>query len=179
MSPEANAPLSPQEEVALRRVAHGSFGIAPAHRNGLLHLQLIESWRGELRLTALGQKRYRSLPKAALLSHRADMGCAVRTTLEHLMEKMEKTEKTEKAEPAARTRQRAPLLEVTATELWRPEWLHTARIGHAAVRSRLLEHRQGHVATLEASRARIKASRLLLASAASKRPDLLASTYAS
>jgi hypothetical protein len=62
------APLSPHEEVSLRRVA---LGVAhPADLAGrdvdrLKSLLLIEEVNGGLRLTPLGKQRYLALPKNA------------------------------------------------------------------------------------------------------------------
>jgi hypothetical protein len=61
------APLSPQEEVTLRRVAHGSVALDASVVSKLLRLALIERTRSGLRLTPLGQLRYAALPKAPLL----------------------------------------------------------------------------------------------------------------
>jgi hypothetical protein len=62
------APLSPHEEVTLRRIA---LGISKAKhlpaRNVayLLRLFLVEENHGRLRLTDIGHQRYRALPKGA------------------------------------------------------------------------------------------------------------------
>jgi hypothetical protein len=58
--------LSPDEEVALRRVALGfSHGVASDHLRRLKDLHLIEADKTSWRLTALGQQRFDSLPRAA------------------------------------------------------------------------------------------------------------------
>ena len=63
------AQLSPNEEVALRRVALGfSHGVAPNHIRRLKDLHLIEADKTSWRLTALGQQRFTSLPRAAQLA---------------------------------------------------------------------------------------------------------------
>jgi hypothetical protein len=63
------AQLSPNEEVALRRVALGfSHAVAANHIRRLKDLHLIEEDRTSWRLTALGQQRYESLPRAASLA---------------------------------------------------------------------------------------------------------------
>jgi hypothetical protein len=60
------APLSPNEEITLRRIALG-FGIrdgwAPRHVRRLKQLALIEDYDGGLRLTELGLQRYASLQR--------------------------------------------------------------------------------------------------------------------
>jgi hypothetical protein len=61
--------LSPDEEVALRRVALGfSHGVASDHLRRLKDLHLIEADKTSWRLTALGQRRFKSLPRAAKLA---------------------------------------------------------------------------------------------------------------
>ena len=63
------AQLSPNEEVALRRVALGfSHGVASDHIRRLNDLHLIEEDKTLWRLTAVGQQRYKSLPKAAKMA---------------------------------------------------------------------------------------------------------------
>ena len=62
------APLSPHEEITLRRVA---LGISKAKRlpardvAHLIRLCLIDEKDGRLSLTALGRQRYQGLPKPA------------------------------------------------------------------------------------------------------------------
>lgn len=62
------APLSPNEEITLRRVALG-FGertrLAQRHIERLQQLKLIEDSDGALRLTELGLQRYASLERPA------------------------------------------------------------------------------------------------------------------
>ena len=62
----ALTPLSSDEEIALRRIAHGlSVGPPVAAR---LDLALIQRTNEGYRLTPLGQLRYEALPKAPLLT---------------------------------------------------------------------------------------------------------------
>ncbi len=57
--------LGPDEEVALRRVALGfSHGVASNHLRRLRDLHLIIADETSWRLTALGQQRFDSLPRA-------------------------------------------------------------------------------------------------------------------
>jgi hypothetical protein len=66
---ELQPQLSPDEEVALRRVALGfSHGVASDHIRRLKDLHLIEADKTSWRLTALGQQRFNSLPRAAKLA---------------------------------------------------------------------------------------------------------------
>ena len=60
--------LSLDEEVALRRVALGcSLRVAPGHIRRLKAFHLIEADQSSWRLTALGQQRFKALPRAAKL----------------------------------------------------------------------------------------------------------------
>jgi len=61
--------LSPDEEVALRRVALGfSHGVASDHIRRLKVLHLIKADKTSWRLTAPGQQRFKSLPRATKLA---------------------------------------------------------------------------------------------------------------
>lgn len=61
--------LSPDEEVSLRRVALGfGHGVASDHLRRLKDLRLIEADKTSWRLTARGQQRFKSLPRAATLA---------------------------------------------------------------------------------------------------------------
>jgi hypothetical protein len=51
------APLSPNEELALRRIAQGLIEISEAYSRRLISLALIEKDIAGLRLTELGKKR--------------------------------------------------------------------------------------------------------------------------
>ena len=65
------APLSPHEEVTLRRVALGisKAKLSPARDVAqLVRLGLIDEKDGRLSLTAIGQERYRGLPRPATAS---------------------------------------------------------------------------------------------------------------
>jgi len=63
----ALTPLSSDEEIALRRIAHGS-SVAPTLAARLQDLALIQGANDGYRLTPLGQLRYDALPKAPLLT---------------------------------------------------------------------------------------------------------------
>lgn len=62
------APLSPQEEITLRRIAHGSFVVDAQVTARLASLALVERVHTSLRLTPLGRLRFNALPKAPLLT---------------------------------------------------------------------------------------------------------------
>lgn len=67
MSRSLDAPLSPNEEVTLRRVALGISpmkDLAPRDLARLTSLSLIEIEAGVARLTEFGRQRYRALPRA-------------------------------------------------------------------------------------------------------------------
>lgn len=67
MARSLSAPLSPHEEVALRRIA---LGLTPTQELSaralvrLKNLSLIEDSEAGLRLTGIGRQRYRALPGA-------------------------------------------------------------------------------------------------------------------
>jgi hypothetical protein len=54
-------PLSPNEEIALRRVAHGSVDVSARHADRLIRLALITADNAGLRLTEIGRRRLREL----------------------------------------------------------------------------------------------------------------------
>ncbi len=63
------APLSPNEEVTLRRVAYGvvvAKALQPRHLTRLRSLALIEDRDGALSITKLGQQRLANSPVARL-----------------------------------------------------------------------------------------------------------------
>ena len=55
------APLSPNEEIALRRVAYGSIDVAARYAERLMRLSLVEPHDLGLRLTSVGVRRVESL----------------------------------------------------------------------------------------------------------------------
>jgi hypothetical protein len=63
----ALTPLSSDEEIALRRIAHGA-SVASTLAARLQDIALIQRTNGGYRLTPLGQLRHDSLPKAPLLT---------------------------------------------------------------------------------------------------------------
>jgi len=58
--------LTTDEEIGLRRIGQGSFGVAPALAHRLERLALVEAAGGGWRLTPLGQQRFRELPAPPL-----------------------------------------------------------------------------------------------------------------
>ena len=81
----ALTPLSSDEEIALRRIAHGS-SVALTLAARLQDLALIQRTNGGQRLTPLGQQRYDALPKAPLLTRQRSIN-AVTGYVEGLIEK--------------------------------------------------------------------------------------------
>ena len=71
------APLSPHEEVTLRRIALGiskARQLPPRDVAHLIRLCLVADNEGRLSLTDIGRERYRALPKAAGMTAVADEG---------------------------------------------------------------------------------------------------------
>ena len=68
MTTGLEAPLSPQQELALRRIALRAPTVDPAVASTLIRLALVERTGRDLRLTPLGELRYQALPKAPLLA---------------------------------------------------------------------------------------------------------------
>ena len=69
------APLSPNEEVTLRRVALGIARrgeLRAADLTRLIHLLLVEEIDGRLTLSDLGRQRYQQLPKTSDMEDLAD-----------------------------------------------------------------------------------------------------------
>jgi hypothetical protein len=70
MSRSRLAPLSPNEEITLRRVTAGISEPVRLSQRDLEHLQallLIEDHDGNLRLTPAGRERYRALPNSTVV----------------------------------------------------------------------------------------------------------------
>ena len=82
------APLSPHEEVTLRRIA---LGISKASQLPLrdvaylIPLCLVADKEGRLSLTDIGRKRYRALPKAAGMTAVADEGQAAAVVANYVL----------------------------------------------------------------------------------------------
>ena len=71
------APLSPHEEVTLRRIALGiskASQLPPRDAAHLIRLRLVADNEGRLSLTDIGRERYRALPKVAGMTAVADEG---------------------------------------------------------------------------------------------------------
>ena len=186
-------PLSPSEEIALRRVANGSPVIDTQIAGNLCRLALIERTPSGFRLTPLGRQRYDALPKALLLAHRRSLH-AVSGYVEGLLEKAQLRVRAPKAEP----RRQAPrasaavapkeaeessegdaddheALVMDLCELRR--WKVQAAAGLEEVRKSLLLHRARDAELCAASRACIETSQLLLSKSTPTLPAWLAAMH--
>jgi hypothetical protein len=186
------APLSPQQEIALRRIAHGSFVVDARAASSLISLALVERTSGGLRLTPLGRLRYDSLPKAPLLGHQRSIH-AVAGYVEGLIEKAqsraarhEARTGTESQPPPARPPAPAGRrLDVQEGEghqdqLPAPQpiyfffdsghWISRAQRNLVRTRQAMMEHRHRQVRLCEASKRRIEFSRSLLKASVPVRP---------
>jgi len=88
----ALTPLSSDEEIALRRITHGS-SVGPPVAARLQDLALIQRTNEGYRLTPLGQLRYDALPKAPLLTRPRSIN-AVTGYVEGLIEKAQARART-------------------------------------------------------------------------------------
>jgi hypothetical protein len=93
-------PLSPEQEIVLRRIAHGSLTVDSKAVARLRQLALIEPTSSGYRLSPLGRLHYDALPKAPLLA-RARSIHAVTGYIEGVIEKAQARGRTKM--PAAAT----------------------------------------------------------------------------
>jgi len=183
------APLSPQEEITLRRVALGSL-VVDAHAVAkLISIALLHRTKGDLRLTPLGRLRFNALPKAPLLTHQRSIN-ALTDYVEGLIEKAQSRTAAQKSPSGAPppVREAAPmrsaglLPEASGEEgdseklpiyFDRGYWTSRAESGLARVRRTIMEHRRQQVRLCDASARQIASSRLLLQDSAPIRPAWL------
>jgi hypothetical protein len=191
------APLSPPEEIALRRIAHGSLAVVDSKvASRLLALALIQRASTGLRLTPLGRLRFNALPKAPLLAQQRSLH-AMTGYVEGLIEKAQSraiahAAAASAAEPAAPTPPPMPapvhLLpqgedeEEHLDELaisWPvyyfdcEHWKSCAERALLRSRQAMMEHRQRQERLCDASKRRIESSRLLLKESVPARPTWL------
>jgi hypothetical protein len=191
------APLSPPEEIALRRIAHGSLVAVDAKvESRLLALALVQRTGTGLRLTPLGRLRFNALPKAPLLAQQRSLH-AMTGYVEGLIEKAQSravahAAAASAAEPALPTPPPMPapvhLLPQSQHEeerldklaISRPVYYFDcehwkSRAERALLRSRraMMEHRQRQERLCDASKRCIEASRLLLKETAPAKPTWL------
>ncbi|SEP50744.1 hypothetical protein SAMN02990966_07752 [Rhodospirillales bacterium URHD0017] len=187
------APLSPPQEIALRRIAHGSFVVDARAAASLVALALVERTSGGLRLTPLGRLRYNALPKAPLLGHQRSIQAAtgyVEGLIEKAQGRIPNRDMLAKTAPQPRpARTPAPaglLLEAQdggtdAGDLpgHQPiyvffdseHWRSRAERNLARTRQAIMEHRQRQIRLCDASSRCIESSRSLLRASVPVRPS--------
>jgi len=170
------APLSPQEGIALRRIAHGSTVVDAEVAARLASLALVERVHSSLRLTPLGRLRFNALPKAPLMTRQRSMQ-VTSDYVAGVIEKAQAMAQRQLSKPAA-----AALITEGATseaaadddvegdapyqiihsfyEL--PQWKSRAQRNLVKTRQIIMEHRQRHERLCEDSHRRIAISRSLL-----------------
>ena len=185
------APLSPQEEIALRRIAFGSFVIDAKAEWRLVALALVERVSRGLRLTPLGRLRFNALPKAPLLGQQRSIH-AVTGYVEGLIEKAQERA-AKPAAPAAVSR--VAHVRVSAPASLLPEarddpndlplyqpiylfidsepWKSRAECAMTRMRRSIMEHRHRQVSLCDASDRRIASSLALLKTSVPMRPRWL------
>ena len=186
------APLSPQQEIALRRIAHGSLVVDAQVASTLVALALVERTNGGLRLTPLGRLRLDALPKAPLLAQQRSIH-AMTGYVEGLIEKAQ-SRVANQAAPVAASPRPAPLpaaasLMLENEDTGRDEevpnhqpihfffdwehWRSRAEDRLTRIRRDLTEHRHRQVMLCDASQRRIEASRSLLKASMPVKPHWL------
>jgi len=163
------APLSPPEEIALRRVANGSPVVDAQIAANLCRLALIERTACGLRLTPLGRQRYDAMPKALLLMRRHSPH-AVTGYVEGLLEKAQLRARLQRpqlqiAPPPPASRADVPeetegSCDTDPFELTR--WKKRAEVGVEKARRVLVVQRAMDAKLCETSLERIEMSRVLL-----------------
>jgi len=144
------APLSPNEEIALRRVAHGSIDIPARHAERLVKLALVTADESGLRLTEVGVRRVRGLTDASIGEH-------------HVL--------ASKPHDKIAASIWMPPLRPAPADVDRRAWLERARRKLLAMRQGLLVHRQQMQKTLSRSAERIEISQSLLRATERERPE--------
>jgi hypothetical protein len=181
------APLSPPEEIALRRIAHGSLAVVDAKvASRLVALALIQRTSTGLRLTPLGRLRFDALPKAPLLAQQRSVH-AMTGYVEGLIEKAQSRARAQAAAESRKTPEAARpqpmpaavdlLLETRDEEEHRSEptmrppvhyyfdheqWRSRAESALLRSRRAMMEHRERQVRLCDASKRLIESSRSLL-----------------
>jgi hypothetical protein len=158
------APLSPQEEMALRRIAHGSVVVDAEVAAKLVRLAVVEHVHSSLRLTPLGRLRFNALPKAPLMSRQR----SVQVTSDYVAGVIEKAQDMAKRQlPKATTapsiaEELPPQAEPAIDDDCLPRWKARAASNIAKTREIITEQRKWHERLCEDSRRRIAISRSLL-----------------
>jgi hypothetical protein len=192
MSSGLAAPLSPEEEIALRRIAYGSLNINAKVAARLIDLALVQRASSGLHLTPLGRQRYNALPKAPLLGQQRSLH-AVSGYVEGLIEKAQG--RAAKQAPATAPSRPLPLPALpegrvaveradAADELPAYQsiyvffdsehWKARAERRMKRMRRNLLKHRHRQVSLCETSHQRIESSLALLKASVPRRPHSVA-----
>jgi hypothetical protein len=173
--------LSPQEQLALRRVAHAAPTVDTESIGRLLALALVEPIRGGWRLTATGKMRLDALPQATLVKG----GPSARMTAMFIDGLLEKATAMARAQGFATISETAARTNSVATTQRRPstrrpppvltlfelaEWRARAKGRLEASRLMLLEQRRSHSLQVAESHRCMELSRLLLATSAPRWP---------
>lgn len=176
------APLGPKEEIALRRIAHGSCVVDAEAASKLIALALIERTSSSLRLTPLGRLRFNALPKAPLLGRPRSIH-SVNGYVEGLIEKAQLRAGAQAGAPRrpAGLVASASLLPEAEEErdedghggevaIYQPvyfffdsqHWRSQAERKLVQTRRAIMEHRRRHVRLCDTSAIRLERSRSLL-----------------
>ena len=180
------SPLSPQQEIALRRIAHGSQIVDDQVVSKLLGLALIERTSRGHRLTPLGRLRYDALPKAPLLTRQRSLH-AVTGYVEGLIEKAQSRAQEQAASMAAARPALPDPMPASADQDGEPAeasavvyaffdseyMMARAQKSITRVRGLLIEHKRRQTRLCDDSRRRIELSHLLLKQTAPVRPPWL------
>jgi hypothetical protein len=189
------APLSPCEEIALRRIAYGSFVVEAKAASRLIALALIENTGRGMRLTPLGRLRFNALPKAPLLARPRSVH-AVTGYVEGLIEKAQMRAARPQGPaaappPATIPAPASPLPETQGEAVQerdaaeRPvvhqpmyffdsdDWKSSADRALTRSRRAIMEHRRRQISLCDASVSRSESSRSLLRDSVPVRPGWL------
>ncbi len=186
--------LSPTEEIALRRIAHGSLIVDARTAAQLIGLALVERTSSGLGLTPLGRLRFNALPKAPLLSQPRSIH-AVNGYVEGLIEKAQSRAAKQPRHVAPTARQIPPASLLPEPEPIKDDeeggedfaahqpvyfffdcdhWRFRAERALVRARKSIMEHRRQMVRLCDASDRRIEASHSLLKTSVPIRPNWLA-----
>jgi hypothetical protein len=179
-------PLSPEQEIVLRRIAHGSLTVDSQVVAKLRQLALIERTSSGYRLSPLGRLHYDALPKAPLLMRPRSIH-TVTGYIEGVIEKAQSRGRTKLPEHGihADASPRPILLDsddedkeglddVPARSWFAGEHFRSsARTALHKIRRCMKQSEQRQIHLLDASRRRIARSRSLLEQTAPIRPTWL------
>jgi hypothetical protein len=177
------APLSPPQEIALRRIAHGSLIVDAQVVARLMALGLVEQTSRGHRLTPLGRLRYNALPKAPLLIRQRSIH-AVTGYVEGIIEKAQARVHAKALDAEINGAASARSMPVGSDEVDEKEsdalmlfdgelYQSRARAALGNVRRQMKEHRQRQILLRDASLQCIDLSRSLLKQTMPIRPAWL------